>query len=71
MATLQASMSKKRYTDEFKAEATKQVIERGFTVVDETACIGIPKRAIQLGAGGGGQCRRSIFRCRCRQSRLR
>ncbi|HRN62612.1 MAG TPA: transposase, partial [Luteimonas sp.] len=35
-------MSSKQYTDEFRAEAVKQVLERGFTVVDVAARIGIP-----------------------------
>ncbi|MGY0613112.1 MULTISPECIES: transposase, partial [unclassified Luteimonas] len=30
-------MSSKQYTDEFRAEAVKQVLERGFTVVDVAA----------------------------------
>jgi len=37
MATIEVSISNKRYTDEFKSEAIKQVIERGFTVVDVAA----------------------------------
>ncbi|MCR6687027.1 IS3 family transposase [Pseudoxanthomonas sp.] len=36
----------KRYTDEFRAEAVKQVIERGFTVVDVASRIGIPKHTL-------------------------
>lgn len=39
-------MSSKRYTDEFRAEAVKQVLERGFTVVDVAARIGIPKHTL-------------------------
>ena len=39
-------MSSKQYTDEFRAEAVKQVLERGFTVVDVAARIGIPKHAL-------------------------
>lgn len=39
-------MSNKRYTDEFRAEAVKQVLERGFTVVDVAARIGIPKHTL-------------------------
>lgn len=38
--------SNRQYTDEFKAEAIKQVIERGFTVVDVAARIGIPKHTL-------------------------
>src|SRR5690606_39804870 len=36
----------KQYTDEFRAEAVKQVIERGFTVVDVASRIGIPRHAL-------------------------
>ena len=39
-------MSSKRYTDEFRAEAVKQLLERGFTVVDVAARIGIPKHTL-------------------------
>lgn len=39
-------MSSKRYTDEFRGEAVKQVLERGFTVVDVAARIGIPKHTL-------------------------
>jgi len=46
-------MSVRQYTDEFKAEAIKQVVERGFTVVDVAARIGAPQaHAVRLGAGG-------------------
>ena len=36
----------KQYTEEFRAEAVKQVIERGFTVVDVAARIGIPRHTL-------------------------
>lgn len=39
-------MSNKQYTAEFRAEAVKQVIERGFTVVDVAARIGLPKHTL-------------------------
>ena len=39
-------MELNRYTDEFRAEAVKQVLERGFTVVDVAARIGIPKHTL-------------------------
>lgn len=39
-------MSSTRYTDEFKAEAVKQVLERGFTVVEVAARIGLPKHTL-------------------------
>src|SRR5690625_1631450 len=46
MATAEVFMSSKQYTDEFRAEAVKQVLERGFTVVDVAARIGIPKHTL-------------------------
>jgi len=46
MALTEVFMSNVRYTDEFKAEAVKQVIERGFTVVDVAARIGLPKHTL-------------------------
>lgn len=36
----------KQYTNEFRAEAVKQVLERGFTVVDVASRIGIPKHTL-------------------------
>ncbi|PWB29820.1 hypothetical protein DCO49_00160 [Stenotrophomonas sp. SPM] len=42
-------MASKQYTAEFKAEAIKQVIKRGFTVVGWAGRIGIPKHDVQLG----------------------
>ena len=38
--------SNKQYTDEFRCEAVKQVIERGFAVVDVASRIGIPKHTL-------------------------
>ena len=38
--------SNRQYTDEFRSEAVKQVLERGFTVVDVAARIGIPKHTL-------------------------
>jgi transposase len=47
MAMTEVFMSNsKQYTDEFRAEAVKQVIERGFTVVDVASRIGIPKHTL-------------------------
>lgn len=43
----------KQYTDEFRAEAMKQVIERGLPVVDAASRIGDSQaHAVRLGAGG-------------------
>lgn len=62
MATGEVLMDSKRYTDEFKAEAVKQVIERGFTAVDVADRLGLHKHTLygwvkkartgELGAGG-------------------
>ena len=38
--------SNRQYTDEFRAEAVKQVIERGVSVVDVSTRIGIPKHTL-------------------------
>lgn len=38
--------SNRQYTDEFKSEAVKQVVERGFTVVDVATRIGIPRHTL-------------------------
>ena len=46
MATEEVFMSVRQYTDEFKAEAIKQVVERGFTVVEVAARIGVPKHTL-------------------------
>ena len=47
MAKTEVFMSSNRqYTDEFKSEAVKQVIERGFTVVDVAVRIGVTKHTL-------------------------
>jgi transposase len=46
MATTEVFMSSRQYTIEFKAEAIKQVLERGFTVVDVASRIGVPKHTL-------------------------
>ena len=47
MAMTEVFMSSNRqYTDEFKSEAVKQVVERGFTVVDVATRIGIPRHTL-------------------------
>ena len=47
MATIEVFMgSNRQYTDEFRSEAVKQVIERGFTVIDVASRIGIPKHTL-------------------------
>ena len=35
----------RQYTDEFRNEVVKPVIDRGFTVIDVATRIGIPSRA--------------------------
>lgn len=59
MATAEAFISSKQYTDEFRAEAVKQVLERGFAVVDVATRIGIPKHTlygwVQKARKGRGQ----------------
>ena len=39
-------MSSKRYTDEYKAEAVKQVLERGHLVTEVAARLGINKHSL-------------------------
>ena len=47
MAIIEVFMgSNRQYTDEFRSEAVKQVIERGFTVIDVSTRIGIPKHTL-------------------------
>lgn len=46
MATTEVSMSGKRYTDEFKIEAVRQVRERGHTVVEVAGRLGITTHSL-------------------------
>jgi transposase len=46
MAREEVSMSNKQYTAEFKAEAVRQVIDRGHTVVDVAARLGLAKHTL-------------------------
>ena len=47
MATIEVFMgSNRQYTDEFRNEAVKQVIERGYTVINVATRIGIPKHTL-------------------------
>lgn len=39
-------MSNKQYTAEFKAEAVKQVLDRGFKVTEVAARLGLPKHTL-------------------------
>jgi len=42
-------MSSKRYTDEFKAEAVNQVIERGYRVAEVSRRLGVSSTAFTSG----------------------
>jgi len=46
MATEEMKMSGKRYTDEFKIEAVKQVTERGYSVADVAQRLGITTHSL-------------------------
>lgn len=46
MAMTEVSMSNKRYSDEFRAEAVKQVSERGHSVVEVATRIGVSKHTL-------------------------
>ena len=47
MATREVStMGRKRYTDEFRAEAVKQVLERGHGVVEVAVRLGVHKHTL-------------------------
>jgi transposase len=46
MAIEEVFMSSKRYTDEFRSEAVKQVTERGHTVAEVAVRIGISKHTL-------------------------
>ena len=39
-------MSSKRYTDEFKIEAVKQVTERGYAVADVASRMGVSQHSL-------------------------
>lgn len=42
-------MAKGRFADEFKEEAVKQVIERGYTVADVAKRLGVSVQPVQMG----------------------
>ena len=46
MATTEVFMVSKQYTDEFKAEAVKQVTERGFRVADVAQRLGVSTHSL-------------------------
>ena len=39
-------MKRKRYTEEFKSEAIKQVIERGYSVMEVSSRLGISDKSM-------------------------
>lgn len=39
-------MSTQRFTPEFKAEAIRQVVERGYSVVEIAACLGVSTQSL-------------------------
>jgi transposase len=45
-------MSNRRYTDEFKAEAVKQVTDRGYPVKEVAARLGISQHSLYKWLGG-------------------
>ena len=47
MATIEVFMGiNRQYTEEFRSEAVKQVVERGFTVADVASRLGISKHTL-------------------------
>ena len=46
MVTREVSMTSKQYTDEFKAEAVKQVTERGFAVAEVAMRLGVSSHSL-------------------------
>ncbi len=46
MATEEVSLSGKRYTDEFKIEAVKQVIQRDHSIADVAQRLGITTHSL-------------------------
>jgi len=46
MATIELFMSIKQYTDEFKAEAIKQVTERGFPLAEVAKRLGVSTHSL-------------------------
>jgi len=46
MLTTEVLMSGKRYTEEFKAEAVKQVRERGYSTVEVALRLGVHKHSL-------------------------
>lgn len=50
-------MSRTRYTAEFKAEAIKQVIDRGYSVADVSERLGISKHTLYVWLRAAGRSR--------------
>jgi transposase len=74
-ATEEESMSNRKYTEEFKAEAIKQVTERGYKVREVCERLGISSKSLylwlRLARGSGDQGKSSDKELRQENLRLR
>ncbi len=48
-------MSTQRFTPEFKAEAVRQVVERGYSVAEIAERLGVSTHSLYKWVSGGGQ----------------
>ena len=46
MATMEVQMSAKRYPEEFKIEAVRQVVDRGYSVAEVAARLGVTTHSL-------------------------
>ena len=53
-------MSEKRYTEEFKIEAVRQVVERGHSIVEVASRLGTTTHSLYAWKNKYGQIQRSI-----------
>tara|TARA_B100001105_G_C22302182_1_gene404344 strand:+ start:134 stop:325 length:192 start_codon:yes stop_codon:yes gene_type:complete len=60
MTTREVFMSKKRYTEEFKIEAVRQVVERGHSIVEVASRLGTTTHSLYAWKNKYGQIQRSI-----------
>ncbi len=51
----EVSMKRKRYTEEFKSEAIKQVTERGYSVADVSERLGISTKSLYVWLRSAGK----------------
>jgi len=49
MATIEAQMSAKRYPEEFKIEAVRQIVDRGYSVAGVASRLGVRNTACMPG----------------------